>query len=530
MGGVTRSNENIPAVVESPLGLACSLCEKEMVTQSDCLSTKCNHVFHKDCITQWITNTSECPNCKKLCHIRDLVQPNSKTINNPKSLNPRGRGRGSARKSYYTRSNKPREDENISGTMASGESLVNNPGLNFGSPILNFNSSVNNNHASETQPGLKQTHNQSYNTTLQSNRPIEAQNLDLRQLSQLIETSVQRVLSQLNIESPQPPTSARLPSVQNLGRQFCESNSLTNEPVRTSFSNSVNLQPDKITSIIQSWNIRFDGSVNGLRCEEFIYRVQVLTRQNFGGNYNPVEGNLHILLTGKASVWYWRYHQTVDKIDWESFCSALRYQYKDHKTLYDIREEIHNRKQRPNESFDDFYDAISAIADRLPSYLEEKELIEIITRNLRHEIRRELLYVEIGSIAHLKKLCLRRERLYNEENLRRHLISRGQGSNMPSRKIASLESDDIVQKDDHGNDLESEHTDFSVNGITKMGKIIRCWNCDEDGHYWDMCLKERNIFCYGCGAKNVYKPQCVNCSKNLKGPRVPLTNNRTPPQ
>lgn len=50
-----------------------------------------------------------------------------------------------------------------------------------------------------------------------------------------------------------------------------------------------------------------------------------------------------------------------------------------------------------------------------------------------------------------------------------------------------------------------------------------CWNCDQLGHHWQDCLYDRTVFCYGCGAKQVYKPNCLKCnakrqnsSKNLK--------------
>lgn len=29
-----------------------------------------------------------------------------------------------------------------------------------------------------------------------------------------------------------------------------------------------NISPDKITTMIQSWNVKFDGSSKGIRCEE----------------------------------------------------------------------------------------------------------------------------------------------------------------------------------------------------------------------------------------------------------------------
>lgn len=36
----------------------------------------------------------------------------------------------------------------------------------------------------------------------------------------------------------------------------------------------VNMSPDKITSVIQHWNLKFDGSTSALSVQEFIYRVE----------------------------------------------------------------------------------------------------------------------------------------------------------------------------------------------------------------------------------------------------------------
>ncbi|KAI8116247.1 hypothetical protein CVS40_11646 [Lucilia cuprina] len=333
----------------------------------------------------------------------------------------------------------------------------------------------------------------------------------------MIESTVHRLLTNLSINPPSlvspPPTN--MPS--NFQPNFDLNNhSNSNIPRLNSFV--FNNNPSKITSVIQSWNIHFSGSPNSLRCEEFLYRIRCLTEDNFNGNFDYICNNLHVLLTGKAKDWYWKYHKSVQRIEWDSFCTALKKQYKNYQTTYDIREELHSRKQKPNESFEAFYDAITDISDKLEIPLEDEDLIEIITRNLRPEIRHELLYVQIRSISHLKKLCLMREKLLSEEFFKRNNPYRMQRNLVANRRVATIESnqnmDEEVIDDSLTND--SKDSNFEVNAVALAPKPIKCWNCDREGHYWDMCLQERRIFCYGCGLKNVYKPQCVNCSKNSK--------------
>lgn len=492
---VRRSDEDIPALSDTPLGLACSVCEKDMYNLNDCCTTKCNHTFHKNCLTEWLVNSKDCPNCKKLCHEKDLIIPGSKVIPKTKP-NIRNRGRGSAVKYYSTRNTDKRFEGEANASQSTQFNFPNNPNRSpipvSDQPLLDINSN--------NSP----THNPNYNTPPRAPTPNNTRqfNLNYNQVTDLIETSIQRALSNLNIQSPQHNVS------HNSNRNF-HSNGRSQRA-----SNSISSA--KSTTIIQNWNTHFDGSSKGLRCEEFIYRIQCLTRENFDGDFEEVERNLHILLTGKARDWFWKYHKSQEVIEWNSFCAALRYEYKDYRTSFDIREELHNRKQKPNETFESFYDAINKILDLLTIPLHESEVIEIMSRNLRPEIRHELLYVEINSLAALKKLCLKREKLLNEDAFKRNIPSRI----FPQRRIAAVEAEGVTDGSQGNLDCDLvEGVDLTVNAISKPEKLLKCWNCDEEGHYWDMCLKDRNIFCYGCGLKNVYKPQCTVCSKNLKPSR-----------
>jgi len=57
----------------------------------------------------------------------------------------------------------------------------------------------------------------------------------------------------------------------------------------------------------------------------------------------------------------------------------------------------------------------------------------------------------------------------------------------------------------------------AIEAIQAPIKVFRCWNCDTEGHGWDMCLQKRRVFCYGRGTKNIcklYKQcMCVSCSE-----------------
>lgn len=47
---------------------------------------------------------------------------------------------------------------------------------------------------------------------------------------------------------------------------------------------SLSSHPEKITSMIRNWNIKFDGSKTGLTVDEFIYRITSMTTAQLAGS------------------------------------------------------------------------------------------------------------------------------------------------------------------------------------------------------------------------------------------------------
>lgn len=112
-----------------------------------------------------------------------------------------------------------------------------------------------------------------------------------------------------------------------------------------------------------------------------------------------------------------------------------------------------------------------------------------------------------------------RESFLNEEHVRRNFMIKTQNTFASCRHIAEIYLENTIIPT--GIDFSNES---SVDAVSKKEIIPRCWNCDQLGHYFEDCLQERTIFCYGCGAKNTYKPQCVKCQnrKASKNSNVPV--------
>ncbi|KAI8118623.1 hypothetical protein CVS40_9745 [Lucilia cuprina] len=498
-------------IIASASNELCSICNERLDGKIECLIIgSCNHIFHRPCIENHLSTDGECPVCRLPCQLADLKQ-----ISFPGKPLKSTLRRGGSTKQYHTRSfsrnlfNEPLTPSVNVGGNTNTATLTNpsrNNQLSTQNPMENA--------SSNTEPNLV--------PNVPQNNPV-----NYEEINRLIENNVAKLLQNLNLIPSIPLGNLPQNVMQNRqsllnsshGRNTSQTPQTNNNPLANSHfspsSNMSNYPNDKITSIIQNWGLKFDGTSTGLTVEEFLYRLKSLTIDNFQGDFNIICKNLHILLTGKAREWFWRYHKQVDVINWNDFNEAIRFQYKDFKSSFDIREEIRNRKQKTGESFDMFYESLSTIMDRLPTPLSEMELIEIITRNLRPEIRHELLYIPIHSIPHLRKLVQMRESFLNDEYVRRNFSARTANQFPPRRHIAEI---DFAHEQPMPLDVNDKP---SIDAVQRDETTPRCWNCDQFGHYYQDCLEERTIFCYGCGAKSTYRPQCSKCiakkaSKNYK--------------
>lgn len=340
-------------------------------------------------------------------------------------------------------------------------------------------------------------------------------------LTKLIETNIQTAFQRLNSNAPVPnnqtpnraqdtvpvqnPQILTLPAVEqqtleqllglssNNGNQTGPSTTVSGG----NLSSNVSIRSDKVGHIIHNWQIRFTGDPKGMPVENFIYRVEALTRQTLGGNFDLLCDHMSALFESKASDWFWRHHKSCRRIIWSDFCNALREQYNDTRTDVDYREMIRDRKQKPGEPFDTFYDALIDISDRLATPLPERLLVEILRRNLQPEIQHELLNLEIKSVSQLREICRKRE-FFLQDMGKMFGLSK---SLVPRRQVHELFQED------------SEIADEEISAISLV-----CWNCQKSGHRYQECLDDRRVFCYGCGTPNVYKPTCSTCnaSKNVR--------------
>ena len=57
------------------MSVQCSICLERLNFSYDVISvTECGHMFHNNCLTQWISETPNCPECRKQINSRNIVR------------------------------------------------------------------------------------------------------------------------------------------------------------------------------------------------------------------------------------------------------------------------------------------------------------------------------------------------------------------------------------------------------------------------------------------------------------------------
>ena len=51
--------------------MECPIC-CDLITSRNFIKTKCEHIFHRECLETWLDKSSTCPCCRNNVHIRNI--------------------------------------------------------------------------------------------------------------------------------------------------------------------------------------------------------------------------------------------------------------------------------------------------------------------------------------------------------------------------------------------------------------------------------------------------------------------------
>lgn len=69
-----------------------------------------------------------------------------------------------------------------------------------------------------------------------------------------------------------------------------------------------------------------------------------------------------------------------------------------------------------------------------------------------------------------------------------------------NRKLTKARIAEVSRQEETDDELNVD------NEVCAVQSNLKCWNCDKLGHSYIDCMEQRKIFCYGCGAKDIYRP------------------------
>lgn len=157
--------------------------------------------------------------------------------------------------------------------------------------------------------------------------------------------------------------------------------------------------------------------------------------------------------------------------------------------------------------------------------MDDAEVTEILKYNISPYLQNAIWLAPPMSLSALKLQCRRMEklrRMQDESTKERRSMKVAeidtyptmpmQAARIPSGQSMFAEVEPF-QSVDWQNEQVEAFTTNQRNAVPHAREYLICWNCVDIGHsYADCAATERRIFCYGCGTKNVIKPQCQRCN------------------
>lgn len=151
----------------------------------------------------------------------------------------------------------------------------------------------------------------------------------------------------------------------------------------------------------QTWP-KFAGDTSTIPVIDFLRQIELLCR-SYEITKEELRTHAHLLFREDAYVWYTAYEPKFDC--WDTLLFYLRMRYDNPNRDRFIKEELRNRKQRPNEHFSAFLTDIETLCQRLMKKLPDDEKFDIAVENMKMSYKRRLALEKIDSLEHLAQLC-----------------------------------------------------------------------------------------------------------------------------
>lgn len=239
---------------------------------------------------------------------------------------------------------------------------------------------------------------------------------------------------------------------------------------------------------LDKWHINYDGTSS---IGDFLFKVEYMQRSS-GLTDEQMTANVHVLLSGEANKWYWRYLRRKPNARFEEMKAEMHKEFGRPENDIDIYMRLLTRKQGYKESFDEFYNAIVSLNDRMKEPFDDKKLISVLRNNARDKLGEILLSSDAKSVEQLR------------------LTAREVEKFLAKRYIPKVVHEIEVENETKPVEYNSQNiAAISFQAKTANSTNFACWNCNDKSHSFYFCPSHvRTLFCFLCGAKGVTTLEC----------------------
>ncbi|KAJ8977810.1 hypothetical protein NQ317_000067 [Molorchus minor] len=274
---------------------------------------------------------------------------------------------------------------------------------------------------------------------------------------------------------------------------------------------------------VYKWAIKFNAGSARNSLHSFLQRVEELRIARRCSKQELFEAASD-LFEGYALEWY-RAQLRRDRFDsWDSLVTALKKDFLPVEYDDELWKQIEKRTQQMDEPVIIYISIMENLFDCLSEKPTEKQKLRILKTRVLPQYRSHIALQEINSITNLIETC----RLLEDSEVSKTAYQ------PPSRKNVSMLESGLTYPtpfseasgsgDGNRRSARPENQSGTSGTIprplhrtgTRQPAEVRCWKCKTTGHMQRDCPdnQKRIPTCYGCGRRNVIRPNCPSCSKN----------------
>ncbi|XP_059217004.1 uncharacterized protein LOC131994293 [Stomoxys calcitrans] len=252
---------------------------------------------------------------------------------------------------------------------------------------------------------------------------------------------------------------------------------------------------------VKKWGVRFDGSDQIMDAEDFIFRLESM-RQDYGYPYEELLRDFPQLLEGSALDWYWQQRRIAPFNHWGHLREAFLAQFRRFQNEFQIQKRIMDRRQLPNEPFEEFFNEIIKMRNQQRVPYNECDLVEIMKGNLKSSLAALIFPIRIHGLNHFRQEVKRAEAMIAGQRQ-----AYQQRPYQPPRVHELHYEEAFVEP-------RNETVGVEVDALRDTTKYT-CWNCRKRGHSYVECpMPIGRVFCFRCGKEGVVTPKCPKCQGN----------------